>query len=76
MFVIEACFLANLFVKTLILRVVIEYQRLAVCISGKNLDMEEEENKDVDNEGGTVISRSSVVVKFKNFNFFLCNPCI
>ena len=34
--------------------------------------MEEEENRDVDDEGGTVLSRSSVVVKFKNCIFLLC----
>ena len=36
--------------------------------------MEEEENKDVDDEGGTVITRSSVVVKFKNCIFLLRKP--
>ena len=36
--------------------------------------MEEEENRDVIDEGGTVLSRSSVVVKLKNCIFLLCKP--
>ena len=35
-------------------------------INSKNLDMREEENRDVVVEGGTVISCSSMVVKQRN----------